>query len=343
MNMENRMDFKAFKENLAQDVKEIIDERTGKNNTVEIRTVDKMNQTYEALTIKPENSSIGVNLDVTSLYSEYEDDASYDSILSKSADIAVSALDNRPKFNIDEFMVYAKMKDKLAIQVVSVERNAALLKTVPHKNIEDMAVVYRFIIDDIGEGTGTILITNQMLEHYGITAEQLHVDAVENAPKNRPIVIKGMSEVLTEMMGVEKAEMLGFYPIEPEDERIFVASVPDNVHGAGVLAYPDFMDQAAERVGGGDFYILPSSIHELLIVPDTGEMELTDLKNMVQTVNATEVAPEDKLTDSVYHYDIKNKFFELGEKFIERQSATKVLSFNEHRERKQENYLEGNM
>ena len=72
-------------------------------------------------------------------------------------------------------------------------------------------------------------------------------------------------------------------------------------------------------------------------------MELTDLKNMVQAVNATEVAPEDKLTDSVYHYDIKNKFFELGEKFIERQSATKVLSFNEHRERKQENYLEGNM
>ena len=342
MNMENRMDFKAFKENLAQDVKEILDERTGKNNTVEIRTVDKMNQTYDALTIKPENSSIGVNLDVTSLYSEYEDDASYDSILSKSADIAVSALDNRPKFNIDEFMVYAKMKDKLAIQVVSVERNAALLKTVPHKNIEDMAVVYRFIVDDIDEGTGTILITNQMLEHYGITAEQLHVDAVENAPKNRPIVIKGMSEVLTEMMGVEQAEMLGFYPIEPEDERIFVASVPDNVHGAGVLAYPDFMDQAAERVGG-DFYILPSSIHELLIVPDTGEMELTDLKNMVQTVNATEVAPEDKLTDSVYHYDIKNKFFELGEKFIERQSATKVLSFNEHRERKQENYLEGNM
>lgn len=342
MNMENRMDFKAFKENLAQDVKEILDERTGKNNTVEIRTVDKMNQTYDALTIKPENSSIGVNLDVTSLYSEYEDDASYDSILSKSADIAVSALDNRPKFNIDEFMVYAKMKDKLAIQVVSVERNAALLKTVPHKNIEDMAVVYRFIIDDIGEGTGTILITNQMLEHYGITAEQLHVDAVENAPKNRPIVIKGMSEVLTEMMGIEKAEMLGFYPIEPEDERIFVASVPDNVHGAGVLAYPDFMDQAAEKAGG-DFYILPSSIHEILIISDNGRGGLKDLENMVKEVNATSVDPCNKLTDSVYHYDSQAKIFELGEKFMERQSATKVLSFNEHRERKQENYLEGNM
>ena len=343
MNKENRMDFKTFKENLAKDVKQTLYTITGKSNTVEIRTIDKMNTTYDALTVKPEDSSIGVNLNVSLYYLAYEGGSSYDNIVSNLVDIAVNALDNKPEFNIDVFKVYDRMKNKLAIQVVSAERNAALLETVPHKNIEDMAVVYRFIIDDIGEGTGTILITNQMLENYGITAEQLHADAVENAPKNRPIVIKGMSEVLAEMMGVEKAEMPGFYPIEPEDERIFVASVPDKLHGAGVLAYPDFMDQSAERVGGGDFYILPSSLHELLIVPDTGERELKDFENMVQEVNSTCVEPEDKLTDSVYHYDVKTKLFELGEKFIERQSATKVLSFNEHRERNQENYLEGNM
>jgi len=80
-----------------------------------------------------------------------------------------------------------------------------------------------------------------------------------------------MSEVLAEMMGVEQSEMMGIYPVRPEDEQIFVASVPDKVHGAGVLAYKDFMDQAAERAGG-DFYILPSSIHEILIVPDNGKM-----------------------------------------------------------------------
>lgn len=64
------------------------------------------------------------------------------------------------------------------------------------------------------------------------------------------------------------------------------------------------MDQAAERVGG-DFFILPSSIHEVLIVPDNGQMGLRDLEDMVKEVNATQVAPEDKLTDSVYHYDSK--------------------------------------
>ena len=94
---------------------------------------------------------------------------------------------------------------------------------------------------------------------------------------------------------------------------MFVATVPDKVHGAGVLAYQDFMDKAAERVGG-DFFILPSSIHEILIVPDNGKMGLKDLENMVKEVNATQVSPADKLTDNVYHYDSQAKIFELGEK-----------------------------
>ena len=103
---------------------------------------------------------------------------------------------------------------------------------------------------------------------------------------------------------------------------MYVASVPDKTHGAGVLAYQDFMDQAAERAGG-DFFILPSSIHEVLIVPDNGRMDLQSLENMVKEVNATQVQPSEKLTDSVYHYDSKEKVFELGEKFVQRQALKK--------------------
>ena len=117
---------------------------------------------------------------------------------------------------------------------------------------------------------------------------------------------------------IEDLAMMGM-PMDPADEQMYVASVPDKIHGAGVLAYQDFMDQAAERAGG-DFFILPSSIHEVLIVPDNGNMSLSDLEAMVKEVNATQVAPEDKLTDSVYHYDSQAKIFELGEKFVERQS-----------------------
>jgi len=66
---------------------------------------------------------------------------------------------------------------------------------------------------------------------------------------------------------------------------------------------------------------LPSSIHELLIIPDNGNFDLKSLENMVKEVNATTVDPADQLTDNVYHYDAQNKVFELGEKFVERQAA----------------------
>ncbi len=329
------MDFETFKENLAKDVKTILDERTGGDTTVETRTVDKMNETYDAITVKPEDSIIGVNLNASALYKEYEDGRSYDTIVNGAADVATNALDNKPAFDVDKFSNYDKMKSTLAMEVVSAERNAELLETVPHKNMEDMAIVYRIVHDSSSEGRSSILVTNKMLDNYGITAEQLHADAMSIAPEVRPAVIQGLSEVMAEMMGAEQAEMLGLGP--KADEPIFVATVEDKTQGAGILAYQDFMDQAAERAGG-DFFILPSSIHEVLIVPDNGEMKLQELEAMVRDVNATQVAPMDKLTDSVYHYDAQEKIFELGEKFVERKaereagkdSVLKDLSSKKH-------------
>ena len=100
---------------------------------------------------------------------------------------------------------YEQMKDKLVMEVVSAERNADLLAKVPHQEMEDMAVVYRFVMQSDDEGRATILVTNQLLERYGITPEELHADAMENAPELKPAVIKGMSEVMIEMMGPDAA------------------------------------------------------------------------------------------------------------------------------------------
>ncbi|MBQ3797085.1 MAG: hypothetical protein II842_12575 [Butyrivibrio sp.] len=290
---------------------------------VENRLVDKVNETYDAFTIKHTGSDVGVNISVTEAYSAYaKDEADIKTIANAMVNRTVEALLNAPVISdgINDIQNYDVMKNKLVMEVVSAETNAELLETVPHKDIEDMAVIYRFDVKDIvGEGA-TVIVTNKMLDNYGITPDQLHEDAVKNAPEIRPIVIQGMAEVLAKQMGVEEMEMLGLN-IPPEQEQIFVASVPDNVHGAGILAYEDFMDKASERVGNQSFFILPSSIHELLIVPDNGMMDLHSLEQMVREVNATTVDPSEKLTDNVYHYDAQDKVFELGEKYVERQAA----------------------
>ena len=313
------MDFNEFKEQFTEDVKQGLAD-AGIDAKISINTVEKMNETYEAMTVTPEGSNVGVNVNMEKFFEAYENGTPYEDVVDKAVNVIEGGFANQPTVDVSALTDYDQMKDKLIMEVVSAEANADMLDKVPHKDMEDMAVVYRFEIDSNDDGRATILVTNQLIETMGVTPEQLHADAMENAPELKPAVIKGMSEVMAEMMGVstEDLAMMGM-PMDPADEQMFVASVPDKIHGAGVLAYQDFMDQAAERVGG-DFFILPSSIHEVLIVPDNGNMSLSDLEAMVKEVNATQVAPEDKLTDSVYHYDSQAKVFELGEKFVERQS-----------------------
>ena len=313
------MDFEEFKEQFTEDVKQGLAD-AGIDAKVSINTVEKMNESYEAMTVTPEGSNVGVNVNMEKFFEAYENGTTYEDVVDKAVNVVEGGFANQPTVDVSALTDYDQMKDKLIMEVVSAEANADMLDKVPHKDMEDMAVVYRFEINSNDDGRATILVTNQLIETMGVTPEQLHADAMENAPELKPAVIKGMSEVMAEMMGVstEDLAMMGM-PMDPADEQMFVASVPDKIHGAGVLAYQDFMDQAAERVGG-DFFILPSSIHEVLIVPDNGNMSLSDLEAMVKEVNATQVAPEDKLTDSVYHYDSQAKVFELGEKFVERQS-----------------------
>ncbi|MBO4457376.1 MAG: hypothetical protein J5802_06640 [Butyrivibrio sp.] len=332
----DKADYQEFKNDFKNLVEKTFEDKGIHDVEVENRLVDKVNETYDAFTIKHTGSDVGVNISVTEAYRAYAtDEADIKTIANAMVNRTVEALLNAPVISegINDIQNYDVMKNKLVMEVVSAETNAELLATVPHKDIEDMAVVYRFDVKDIvGEGA-TVIVTNKMLDNYGITPEQLHADAVKNAPEIRPIVIQGMAEVLAKQMGVEDMEMLGLN-IPPEQEQIFVASVPDNVHGAGILAYEDFMDKASERVGNQSFFILPSSIHELLIVPDNGMMDLHSLEQMVREVNATTVDPSEKLTDNVYHYDAKDKIFELGGKFVERQEAKEKASVKEAGEKK---------
>ena len=307
-----------FKDLFMEEVKNQLED-AGIDAKISLNTVKKLNDSYEAMTVTPEGESIGVNIPISKFYDAYDEGMSVEEAVSRAVDLITQGFNEKPDINLDELSDYSVMKGKLAMEVVSAETNKEMLETIPHKMMEDMAVVYRFVLNSDEDGRSSILVTNKMIENFGITAEELHADAMENAPQLKPVEIKGMSEVLAELMGVEQAEMMGMAPVAPEDEQMYVATVPDKVHGAGVLAYENFMDMAAERAGG-DFYILPSSLHEVLIVPDNGNVKLEDLENMVKEVNATQVAPQDKLTDSVYHYDSKEKIFELGEKFVERQN-----------------------
>ena len=105
-----------------------------------------------------------------------------------------------------------------------------------------------------------------------------------------------------------------------EDSVMTVITNVQGINGAAALFYPDQMDKIAEGLGG-DYFILPSSVHETLVVPDDGKMSFLELRSMVTEINATQVRSSERLTDEVYHYDSKDKVFEKAATFDARQKA----------------------
>lgn len=316
------MNYEEFKEQLTEDLKQNLYERTGIEHDISVHSVQKLqNESYEALSVRPENSPIAVSLDVQSLFAAYESGRSFDEVRDRAVSTVSEGLSSQPQINLGDLTDYDVMKEKLAIQVVATERNAEMLANIPHKEMEDMSLVCRFVVETGEAGMGSILVNNSMLENFGITNDQLFDDAMKYAPDLRPSEIKSMADMLAEIMGIDVSELDEQFGAAPNAEvPMYVASTQDRTNGAGIIAYPGFLDMAAEKIGG-DFFLLPSSVHEVIIVPDNGKADFRALEAMVQEVNATQVEPKDQLSDHVYHYDSKDKVFELAEKFEARQTA----------------------
>lgn len=122
------------------------------------------------------------------------------------------------------------------------------------------------------------------------------------------------------IVGGTNGKMLSF-----REEKMPHAEIPmvvvtneDRVNGAATMFYPGVMDEIGEKLGG-NFFVLPSSLHETIVVPNDGNMEYKALLAMVTEINATEVNKQDKLTDQVYHYDVTDKVFEKASRYEDRK------------------------
>lgn len=214
------MDFNEFKDQFTEDVKQALED-AGIDADVTVRTVDKMNESYEAMTVTPEGSNVGVNVNMEKFFEAYENGTDYDAVVDKAVDVIEGGFANQPTVDVAALTDYDQMKDKLVMEVVSAETNAEMLENVPHQEMEDMAVVYRFVLGSDAEGRSSILVTNNLIENMGVTPEQFHADAIANAPEIRPAEIKGMSQVMMEMMGPEQFELMGMPMVtDLRDEHI---------------------------------------------------------------------------------------------------------------------------
>ena len=292
------MTYEEFKDTIVSRIKDYLPSEYT-DSEVKIHTVLKNNSTkLDGLTIRRSESSICPNIYLNQFFSDYEDGRDIEDILS---DIArVRQMHDAPAdLDVSAITDFSRVKDKIAAKLINTEQNKEYLEDKPHTDIADLSAVYYIELGSDSSGTMSTVITSGLLSQYDITVEELHKIAVQNiGPKAR---FCSMFEILTELMN----DKLPSDAPGMTDDMIFVLSNSNKVNGASMLLCPTVMDMISEKVGKG-FYLLPSSIHETLIVPDNPDMEVDSLASMVKEVNATEVSKEEQLSDHVYRYDYDN-------------------------------------
>ena len=199
------------------------------------------------------------------------------------------------------------MRDRICYRLISIKGNEELLKAIPYIEFLDLAICFYYAYQDKELGDGTILIYNSHMELWDTCTAELFGVAKRNTQRLFPWVCSSLAEVLDEI-GAEDGGR-----ITAAQEDIFLREMPLQVlsnvkraHGAICMLYPDLLDRLAGN-GQQNFYILPSSIHEVILLTDTGAESPGELKKMVTEVNRTQVAPEEVLSDSLYYYDSTDK------------------------------------
>ncbi len=184
--------------------------------------------------------------------------------------------------------------DHVECQIVNAGRNAGMLADVPNRRIWDLAVVYRTVIADGHGRVESFLVNNKVMEADGISMEELEEAAHRNTEAGG-FCINTMQEIIEKMTGIKDSAADGL--------QMYVLTNRKMINGAVAMLCAEPLAMAAEKLQE-DFYIIPSSIHELLAVP-VSQADPEDLKAMVKEINNTQVSPEEVLGYSVYRYDRK--------------------------------------
>lgn len=216
--------------------------------------------------------------------------------------------------DLSDFSVFEKAKKRLAFKLISAEKNSELLQKVPHRRFYNLAVVFYYIVPEITpDGSATILIRDSHMKQWGIRLKELYAAAFENAPVLLPGVIDSMEKIMLDILaGDSGKEISGEDWIKELKAQIaegiceqkipmFVLTNRRKLYGAACMLYPGLICEFAEKMKQ-DFYILPSSVHEVILVPACVDADNKTLKEIVADINRTEVAEGEILSDSVYYY-----------------------------------------
>lgn len=291
----NNKHYADFKQQLLTDLQNHL----GSDIQVTVQDIIKNNDTHlDGLTLLSANSNLSPTIYLNHYFKQFESGRSLEEI---ENDILKVYHENRPSSNIDIsfFTDYDKVKSRIIFKLVNYERNRELLSKVPHYRFLDLAIVFNCLVESSPSGSATILIHDHHLDYWGITRDDLYALSQQNTPKLLSYELKDMTEILKELFSgdYEMSDTLDFHSSYP----MYVLTNRFKLNGSGCILYQNLLRDFANRMKS-DLFILPSSIHEVLIIPVKNQTTPQELTDMVRDVNSSQLSREEILSDHVYYY-----------------------------------------
>lgn len=279
----------------------------GEECRVELREVPKNNGVvlHGLLLVSGERNVIPT-IYLDTFWEAYEGGVTFAEIVGRLVEIYRREAGGK-SIDMDFFREFDRVKDRICYRLVGRKANEGMLADVPHIDYLDLAICFFYAYSGTELGEGSILIHHSHAEMWNTNALEL----LKLAEKNTPTLFPAHCFSMEELLGETQTEL------PEEDYHDFLRSVPMKIlsneqknQGAGCLLYEGVLERMAEEYEG-NFYLLPSSIHETILLPDQGTESAESLRRMIYEVNRSQVLPEEVLSDSLYYYSREENRLEI--------------------------------
>ena len=299
---EKRMKFEEFVEEIIENMQK----RVPENYLIQVQNICKNNDLkLTGLTIGDQNLNIYPTIYLEEFYKKYEEGVSFETI----TDIIWNTYcQNAPKGNWDtsRFIEWRNVKDIICPKIINYAANRELLNSVPYRKVCDLAVVYYAVVDICENGVASILLRNEHLKLWGKTEADLYELALENYRRIFSITSRNLDHIILELMNCKEDISFDENTIVP----MIVVTNNKKLNGAAAILFPDELQKIADKMGA-DLYILPSSVHEIILLSTDNTMTVDELKETVRFVNSNELRQEEVLSDNVYLFNRHNPSIEI--------------------------------
>ena len=286
------MTYEAF----LPEIKSAVEKAAPDGVSVTLQSIRKNNGVdMDALVLKNDSTTAAPTIYVNPYY---EDHKSGDLSIAEIADRIIWQYQNastEEPFDLSEFTVFERIKDKIIMKLVNNNLNADLLKEIPHIDFLDLAVTFCLLIDMKDHCNATILIKNEHLNIWKKDTQDLYTLAKENTPRLLPWKFSNMADILGEMADDLQDNNTDNIPL-------YVLNNNNGMFGASVILYEGVLQKISDQIGG-DYWIIPSSIHESLCVPSNELVDKASLDQMIISVNTSAVDDQEVLSDHCYYYN----------------------------------------